>query len=143
MKNTAIEYLYRDGGNFKHTARIVLEGPMTDEDALMIRGKLDNGSYFIPSQVGLPDLQPYLLQFGPYTEDDHVFHELLDAEKTDETPTCAVSTARLLESFRNVSRWEVAAAMKRLGLPSRLPLRVVVEQDEEEESCSQCGGCRA
>ena len=133
--NTAIEYLYRDASNFKHTARIVLEGPMTDEDALMIRGKLLDGSYFIPSQVGLPDLQSYFLRFGPYTEHDHVFHELLDVEKTSEAPTGPVSTDRLLESFRAVSGWEVSAAMKRLGIPWG--------GDEEEEACSQCGGCRA
>lgn len=89
--NTRFTYLYRDACNYKQFGVLVLAGDLRVED---LRPLAHEGMYFIPSQVGLADLQP-----EPLTEDDHVWHELVDTEATDAHVTCDVSGPELLARF--------------------------------------------
>ncbi|MGA3028249.1 MAG: hypothetical protein ABSF98_26165 [Bryobacteraceae bacterium] len=112
--NTRIEYLYRDAGNFKQFASVVLEGEITTRDREAIAAALDSGEYFIPSQVGLGDLQaPF-----PDPDLDHVWHEL-DVKSgitlTADAATCNMDVHRFASMF--TGQWDVTVAMKRLGLP--------------------------
>lgn len=83
--NTALEYMYRDGCNFKQFRSSVLSGRITRAGVLKILSNLFNYNSFIPSQVGLPDLQGL---FGtPWTEDDLAMHELQAIKYTSEPVT--------------------------------------------------------
>lgn len=85
--NTRIDYLYRDGSNFKTVSAIVLAGDFTPAMVAQIRASLDEGKFFIPGQVGLPDLQN---RFSPALWDpdrDHPFHELGEIVQTDCDPS--------------------------------------------------------
>ncbi|HBB67911.1 MAG: hypothetical protein A2X28_04030 [Elusimicrobia bacterium GWA2_56_46] len=66
--NTLLEYLYRDASNYKQHGRVVLQGVISLSS---IRHLLFDKTYFIPSQVGLPDLQHKFQEQGfEYPTDD-------------------------------------------------------------------------
>ena len=109
LVNTELNYLYRDGSNYKQSETVVLAGTITREH---LEPYLDEGWYFIPSQVGLEDLQARFPSLG---EDDHVWHELQEVTPTDAEPTTPMTAADLLARFRVVT-WDEAAAMEQLGL---------------------------
>lgn len=101
--NTKISYLYRDGSNYNRDHAVVVAGVITFEDVFSF---LDEDTYFIPSQVGLRDLQT---DFGALTGDDHPWHELRedDFAPTDARPTVAVTAEQLKERFLTVT-WDDA-----------------------------------
>lgn len=115
--NTAFHYLYRDASNYKAGRTVVLEGVPTPDDLDAVRAALSDGEWFIPSQVGLDDLQGELQALDSeasrnadgINEDDHLWHELTlpeDISETDEPPTPGMpSLADLVERFRRVT-WD-------------------------------------
>lgn len=102
--NTKINYLYRDGSNYKQYNEAVLEGEFTSEDLKLIESVQDC-ELFIPEQVGL-----HLVRIDDeITEDDHCYAELFpedDIELTDEEPyngDCELITwSQLMDNFRKV-----------------------------------------
>ena len=80
MKNTIMEYLYRDGSNYKIWTRVVLEGEISQEQKDTIRDCLDCNDSFIPSQVGLPERR-----FENVNEDDGPWFELYPDTASTET----------------------------------------------------------
>lgn len=54
--NTNIHYLYRDANNHKTHNIVTVKGSITEEQIRTILGTLKEGEYFIPSQVGIPEL---------------------------------------------------------------------------------------
>ena len=75
------------------------------------------GGDFIPSQVGLTNLQERMIGFP--SEDDHVWHELAPdgMEPTDEEPTIDLTAQELLHAFRRAT-WDVVGTLKELGIPT-------------------------
>ena len=73
--NTRMEYLYRDASNYKSPNQVIVAGTITEEQKEAILQTLEDGTYFIPEQVGLD-----LYRGWDITEDDHPFCEL-DVEK--------------------------------------------------------------
>lgn len=69
--NTRIVYLYRDASNYKMQNEAVIAGPITERQIDIIIDCLNDGEYFIPKQVGLPEER-----FDELTEDDHCWFEL-------------------------------------------------------------------
>ncbi|NMP24910.1 hypothetical protein [Sulfobacillus harzensis] len=115
--NTRIAYLYRDGANNKQGGEVVLAGALSDEQIADIRHACDDGQWFIPGDVGLPELQAVWVEKGyPLTADDHVWHELVDFEATADSPTLAMTAAAFYERFVSVAHWDVAGAITRIGL---------------------------
>lgn len=115
--NTRIHYLYRDGSNYKQGHEVIVEGEINWED---IAPKLEEGQYFIASQVGLPDIQLLWEEKGftfP-TEDDHVYCEIEedDIDYTPLAPTEEISAWQLKANFAAVQEWDAVSAMERLGL---------------------------
>jgi hypothetical protein len=51
--------------------------------------------FFIPSEVGLPDLQD-----DEFTVNDHIWHEIETIELTEDNPTSDITAALLIEKFR-------------------------------------------
>lgn len=64
--NTKIEYLYRDASNWKRWNTVIVKGVITTEQVGVIMDCLHDGEYFIPQQIGLPEVR-----FETQNEDDH------------------------------------------------------------------------
>ena len=113
--NTNLCYSYADAANWKQLESIVLSGSFRIED---VTGCLSDGEFFIPSQVGLNDLQERL-ESGELTTDDHVWHRLISAEATDDPPTDLATTAEELKAAFLAAKgnWDVERAVKELGIP--------------------------
>lgn len=116
--NTRIHYLYRDASNYKQGHEVVVAGEIRYNK---IKDKLDDGVYFIASQVGLPDIQTKWREKGyPFpSEDDHVYCELRkdDLKFTDQNPTIDLTAEELRNNFLAVEEWDELSAMERLGIP--------------------------
>jgi hypothetical protein len=111
MSNTKIEYMYRDGANYKVYRSLVVEGSVSD---VQLRECMDDES-FIPSQVGLVDLQPELVAYP--SDEDHVWHELVEVEPTDDPVNFHLTASELLNNFRNrKGNWSVTEATLLHGL---------------------------
>lgn len=84
---TEISYMYRDADNYKQTRTVVLAGAITLEQAAAVVGALDEGEWFVPSEIGLEDIQGNFT-FGPDWDEqsDHPFHELTGIALTTAQP---------------------------------------------------------
>ena len=108
------EVIYRDADNYKATRAVVLAGSAAAEDIAAIAAALSDGEWFIPSQVGLDDLQGELQQYDTdlvldadgRNAADHPWHQLNlpDAvQPTDATPDAPMTWKELVEAFRTVA----------------------------------------
>jgi hypothetical protein len=111
--NTTIAYMYRDASNYKRHAEVVLAGELSEGGRQMIQAGLREGAMFIPSQVGLEDLQRSF--GGGLYEDDHVWHEVLSIQPTALAPTMACAAEEWAARFAGII-WDAAAAAERVGL---------------------------
>lgn len=103
--NTIIEYLYRDADNYKVPNVCVVQGEVTEQQIETIINSLDEGAYFIPSKVGLPEKR--FADFDP--EVDHKWFELgmYGFSDTDLPATVNIKAAELVDRFaRRAGRWE-------------------------------------
>jgi len=117
-------YLYRDADNYKVGQDYLFMGSLQSDDLDIIRQKLYEGDGFIPSQVGLDDLQPQLQAFDieehGFDNPDHPWHELNVSEDIKEikksefsaTMVGPITWRELVENFRHVT-WDPDEA----GLP--------------------------
>jgi hypothetical protein len=112
--NTRLGYRYRDASNYKQHHEVTFAGAISDAERRALLAHLDEGSHFIPSQVGLEDLQH---RFGSLTDDDHPWHELEadDIEVVDAVPSHGDVHAFVARFC--AAAWDAAAASARLGLP--------------------------
>ena len=113
MGNTRILYGYRDASNYKTYPEedVIVSGELAWADFEPV---LHMGEMFIPSEIGLPDLQSQLENFP--TEDDHIWHELIDLEPTEKDPTVEVAANEINARLQSIgdSGWDEAAAIKKL-----------------------------
>ena len=104
-QNTQIDYLYRDASNYKKSNMAIVSGSMSGEQQRMILDCLDEGEYFIPHLVRLPEIR-----FDSYSmEDDHPWFELQKGafSETAEPPTVAISAEELVKAFQaRKGRWK-------------------------------------
>lgn len=107
--NTLIEYEYRDAEGYSVFDIVIVKGSCLQEDK--IKDCYLDGEFFIPSQVGLPDLQE-----GWNSSRDHVNHKILRIEPTEAPATMDISSVRLVWDFKRAKgKWDITAAMKRHG----------------------------
>jgi hypothetical protein len=105
-KNTKIEYMYRDGSNYKTYREEVLQGELTSLQIAEIKSNLQDGEYFIPSQVGLDDLQAELQKYDSRDYDDDLsLHEFLEVELVSDTPTIEMTAEEFYNKFVNIRSW--------------------------------------
>lgn len=110
--NTNVSYMYRDAGNWKAHESVVVAGHLDMDDLLAC---CFTKEFFIPSQVGLTDLQDKMEGFP--NDLDHVWHELSSVEGTDEPPTIEATAGELLNRFQVAKdHWKVSETMQQLGL---------------------------
>lgn len=90
MNNTELNYLYRDGDNYKKWGSVVFSGTPDNLEAFEDEFKacLDDSDYFVASQVGVPEVFLYTAGgFALSKNADHCFHEFDSFELTDKEPT--------------------------------------------------------
>ncbi|MCF6285901.1 MAG: hypothetical protein L3K26_11995 [Candidatus Hydrogenedentes bacterium] len=106
--NTRLEYMYRDGENYKQFGEVVLAGEVT---IAQLKPHLYEGGFFMPSEVGLEDLQE-----TPYLACDHVWHELEETVPIDNAPTVDISAKELLIRFKAAGRvkWDTKTVAARM-----------------------------
>jgi hypothetical protein len=113
--NTRITYTYRDASNYKAVDSFVASGEITPEQIARILARLNEGMWFIPSQVSLRDLQPDLqiwdspreLDEDGHNPDDHPWHELeADGfQLTDELADTSLTVKALVDAFE-AAQWD-------------------------------------
>lgn len=88
MRNIEFTYIYRDGSNYKKSGRVVFSNPdqltCTSVERDLRLAFLSDG-LFIARQVRIPDVFLYLQ--GPFSFDDHCYHEFGGIQSTTEEPT--------------------------------------------------------
>lgn len=106
--NTRMDYLYRDGNNYKQSTHVVMAGALTIEEATAIVDGLDEDDGFVPSAVGLDDLQERMVT--DWEDDaDHPFHEIDGISLTAAAPTTDMTAADFAKRFAEAD-WKAEGA---------------------------------
>jgi len=92
--NTRVEYLYRDGSNYKQFGAVVFRGECDANLARTLFAALDRGEFFIADQVRLPEL---FFTDRPLYADDHCWHEM--GEVTTTSAAADDPLGRAIEEF--------------------------------------------
>ena len=101
-QNTLITYLYRDACNYKVHNEAVVKGVTTPEQEQRILKSLQDGEFFIPRLVGLPEER-----FGTETEDDHPYFELKSISPTNTPVSCDLDIEEMVKAFEKCAKnWE-------------------------------------
>lgn len=108
-----LEYLYRDGGNWKTWGAILLSGDLPDGSREELLSYFEVDGLFVAEQIGVASLcKQHFEHYGGPTELDHAFHEFFDLRSAtpDEitSMSCVESLACLIARTRLASnRWDV------------------------------------
>lgn len=102
MRNTRINYLYRDSENHKTWNHAIISGTMSPRQLSDVMNSLITGIYFIPSKVGLPEKKDQNSGDGP---DWFELHK--DGIKaTDEPPNLDTDADTMASRFRKCTgKW--------------------------------------
>ena len=92
--NTRVEYLYRDGSNYKQWGVVVFRGVCDATLSRRLFETLDHGEFFIANQVRLPEL---FFTDRPLYADDHCWHEMAEVIATSAVPDDPLD--RTIEEF--------------------------------------------
>ncbi len=108
--NTLIAYQYIDAANYKEFDTVIIHGQLSLSD---IEKFLYEKEFFIPSEIGLKDLQPESIN-----QDDHIWHEILEISHTNKQPTVNITAQEIISNFKKASlnEWNILEASTRLGL---------------------------
>jgi hypothetical protein len=99
--NLKFDYLYRDGANYKNCGSMILTGcpENLSEFQAKLRETMENGEYFIASQVGVPEVFLYIGEYN-VDDDDHSWHEFSGLTETGEEPTSQTTPDEFLQKFQ-------------------------------------------
>jgi hypothetical protein len=92
--NTRVEYLYRDGSNYKQWGAVVFRAECNGSLLRRLLAALDREEFFIAHQVRLPEL---FFADRPLYADDHCWHEM--AEVTSTSAAADDLLERTIEEF--------------------------------------------
>lgn len=114
---TVVPVTYRDASNYKTHRDFRFRGVISTPQRAALAAALEDGEFFIPTQVGLPHLGASGLVAFP-SEDDHVFHELDLDEITVTAGTANDTITEFVDRMTAANRdgWDVTAAMQALDL---------------------------
>jgi hypothetical protein len=133
--NTRFTYTYRDANNYKNVGEAVVAGEITAAQRQQIDMALDDGEFFVPIQVGLPDCSEISRGYMP-CEADHAWTELdvHEIETTEDAPSVAGDIDTVVAAFAaHAGKWDLTTPY----LPSdeeMSGMRLVEDLDEEEIS---------
>lgn len=103
--NTKIKYLYRDASNYKAYNEVIIKGKISPEQINQIMECLDDGEYFIPCQIGFPEIR--VGKVDP--EVDHCWFELEKSsfKCTSEQETVEITADELVQAFKKATgNWD-------------------------------------
>jgi hypothetical protein len=107
--NIQINYMYRDGANYKELGSVVFANPSmltAGEVERRLREACDCGENFIAGQVELPELFHWVLGNYPLDEEtDHCWHELVVVSDVEDETT----DERCIEDF--IDQFSMASAL--------------------------------
>ena len=86
--NIKLNYLYRDGANYKNHKEVILSNPnkrTLEEITKIILANLIDETWFVAKYWNLPDM--HFKGYAWDTDIDHDWHEFDSAEETQETAT--------------------------------------------------------
>ena len=108
--NSCLTYQYRDADNYKVFRDVVLAGVLSIDDLIPY---YHEHMFFIPSEVGLEDLQDQ-----PFKPEDHIWHEIIAVNPTEEEPDCIMDAAELKRKFEiaHEAGWNEHEVFRRKGL---------------------------
>ncbi|MGE0200473.1 MAG: hypothetical protein AB7P76_05855 [Candidatus Melainabacteria bacterium] len=98
IMNSEFSYQYRDASNYKNNHSIIVEGEISEQE---LEPFLHESEFFIPSSVGLEDLQSL-----PLTIEDHVWHTIESIERTEKSATINFNVSELKMKFELASNNE-------------------------------------
>ena len=102
--------MYRDASNYKTSRTIRVKGVIRFKQIQPCLANESEGTEFIPSQVGLEDIQKDLAKYP--SDNDHVWHQLGSVLVTEKEPTVKITAAELLKNFQaRKGNWDVVAAV--------------------------------
>lgn len=105
--NTKISYIYEDGENFQITNTCVIDGEFSGKQINTIMKSLNKGQYFIPSQIGMPEIK-----FSDSTGPKNSWFKLSPDSflKTNESPDINITPEELVARFcLRRHKWEEAS----------------------------------
>ena len=95
MPNIKLNYLYRDGANYKNFSSVIFDNPDNiNIDVLLkiIKPKLIDETWFYVHQWNLPDLH-----FAKWNNEfDHTWHEFESIEYTSEAPNTEIKLTEFI-----------------------------------------------
>ena len=106
--NTRFDYMYRDADNYKQHTHVVMPGAVTLEQAVAIVDGLDDDGGFVPSGVGLPDLQEQMVTDWD-EQSDHPYHEIMGISLTAEATTIEMTASEFVTLFA-AADWSLEGA---------------------------------
>ena len=107
LSNTYLSYLYRDADNYKHEHTVVFTGAATKEAAQALLNYVGPLDGFVPSEVGLPDLQEQMLT-GWTPGVDHPYHEVISIGLTNKETSVGETFDDLAERWLKAD-WAAAS----------------------------------
>lgn len=128
----AIDYMYRDGSNYKRHGAIYVDAPLSEAERSALKAALDDAEYFLPEQLGLgvEELNVKGLNFP--NDDDHPWHEMALPERmaTAEEGVTVIPKEEFLKAMLLAAKngWDDYAASVRLKIPG------YPESDERPEA---------
>jgi len=90
MDNLEFRYMYRDGGNYKKSGRVIFSNPERLTSASVaqeLQRSFIWGDLFIAAQIRLPEV--FLYAGGSFSYDDHCYHEFDVVESTPDAASDA------------------------------------------------------
>lgn len=105
LPNIEFSYLYRDGSNCKRYGSVIFANPERldcEEFAEQLAETMDENTYFIAGQVGIPEVFHWLTDY-PVTELDHCWHESDSVVATERDATTNETAAQLLQRFQGAA----------------------------------------
>ena len=102
--NIRFNYLYRDAANYKQFGSVVIDnhdGMSLEELDLLLKKHLIQEEFFVPSNVGIPNLQ-----VSPYDPDvDHEWHQYENLEWTEEEAEVDGFWEKVMEKGNEETGW--------------------------------------
>lgn len=96
------EYLYRDASNYKSYGSVLLEGAFDKAKVASLLRYFEDGAFFIPEAIKIPELRSKLYENGGPNSDDHEYHEFVCLRTANDEDIVLLKLHDTLDEFIRV-----------------------------------------